>query len=64
MTFEELMSYFGNKPYREIAEKLDISPSQLTYYKQHGIPLGRQVLISEKTGGKLKISIKNDFKQP
>lgn len=57
MTFDELKKYFVGKSYRQIAKELKVSPSQLTYYKNHGIPLGRQVLISEKTGGKLKISI-------
>lgn len=58
MTFDELKQYFGNAPYRKIAKKINISPSQLTYYRKNGIPLGRQVLISEQTGGKLKVSPK------
>lgn len=63
MTFDELKQHFGKTPYREIAKKINISPSQLTYYKKNGIPLGRQVLISEQTGGKLKVSPrkKGDF---
>lgn len=56
MTFDELKAYFGKANYCQIAKKLGISPSQLTYYKKNGIPLGRQVLISEKTNGKLKVS--------
>lgn len=60
MTFDDVRTHFGNAPYREIAKKLNISPSQLTYYRKHGIPLGRQVLISEQTNGKLKISINKE----
>ncbi len=55
MTFEELRTHFHGKNYRDIAKAIDVSPSQLTYYKKHGIPLGRQVLISEKTDGILKV---------
>lgn len=56
MTFDELLKHFGNAPYRDIGKKLNISPSQLSYYRKNGIPLGRQVIISRQTNGKLKIS--------
>lgn len=56
MTFDELKKYFNNASYRTIAEAIRVSPSQLTYYRKNGIPLGRQVIIAEQTGGKLKIS--------
>lgn len=56
MTFDDLKKYCGGVSYRKMRKKIGISPSQLTYYKKNGIPLGRQVLISEQTGGKLKVS--------
>lgn len=61
MTFEDLKAHFGNASYRKIAKTLGISPSQLTYYRKHGIPLGRQVLISEQTNGKLKVSTNKEI---
>lgn len=56
MTFDELLKHFNNAPYRVISKKINISPSQLSYYRKNGIPLGRQVIISRQTNGKLKIS--------
>lgn len=61
MTFDDLKQHFGNASYREISKKLNISPSQLTYYRKNGIPLGRQVLISEQTNGKLKVSLSKEI---
>lgn len=59
MTFDELKAHFDGQSYRKIAKSLGVSPSQLTYYKKHGIPLGRQVMISQKTDGALKITTHN-----
>ncbi|WP_394260688.1 hypothetical protein [Moraxella boevrei] len=56
MTFNELKNYYKGLSSRKIAKEIGVAPSQMTYYKKVGIPLGRQVLISEKTNGKLKAS--------
>ncbi|MGO2507176.1 MAG: hypothetical protein ACTH7L_13840 [Psychrobacter alimentarius] len=54
MTFDDLLNYFEGQSYRDIEKQTGISLAQLTYYKQHGIPEGRQAILELQTGGKLK----------
>lgn len=63
MTFDELKNYYKGLSNRKIAKEIGVAPSQMTYYKKVGIPLGRQVLISEKTNGILKASSTDRDKQ-
>lgn len=57
MTFDDLLDYFEGQSYRDIEKQTGISLAQLTYYKQHGIPEGRQAILELQTGGKLKADI-------
>lgn len=63
MTFKELIEHFDGQSYRVIGKKLGIPYSNLTYYKKHGIPAGRQAIIEIQTDKKLRAdlpSIKKD----
>jgi len=58
MTYNELIKYFEGKSLREIAKEIGLkSHSPLDFYKQHGIPTGRQAIIELKTNGALKADI-------
>lgn len=57
MTFDELLDYFDGQSYRDISKQLGVPIGQLTYYKQNGIPEGRQAIIEIQTNGKLKADI-------
>lgn len=57
MTFEELTNHFEGLSYREIAKRIGVAHSQLSYYKDNGIPKGRQAIIELKTNGKLKANL-------
>jgi len=57
MTFDELLDYFDGQSYRDISKQLGVPIGQLTYYKQNGIPEGRQAIIEIQTNGKLKSDI-------
>ena len=57
MTFDQLLNYFDGQSYREIEKQTGISLAQLTYYKQHGIPEGRQAISELQTRGKLKADV-------
>ena len=57
MTFKELIKHFDGQSYRAIGKKLGIPYSNLTYYKKHGIPAGRQAIIEIQTNKKLKADL-------
>lgn len=58
MTYNELIKHFDGKSLREIAKEVGLkSHSPLDFYKQHGIPKGRQAIIELKTNGALKADI-------
>ena len=57
MTFNDLLDYFDGQSYRDIEKQTCISLAQLTYYKQQGIPEGRQAILELQTGGKLKADV-------
>lgn len=57
MTFDDLLNHFEGQSYRDIEKQTGISLAQLTYYKQHGIPEGRQAILEIQTNGKLKADI-------
>lgn len=57
MTFDDLLDYFDGQSYRDISKQLGVPIGQLTYYKQNGIPEGRQAILEIQTNGKLKADI-------
>ncbi|MBE0440576.1 hypothetical protein ACTXMF_10735 [Psychrobacter celer] len=57
MTFDDLLDYFDGQSYRDISKQLGVPIGQLTYYKQNGIPEGRQAIIELQTNGDLKADI-------
>lgn len=57
MTFDDLLSYFDGQSYRDIEKQTGISLAQLTYYKNNGIPEGRQAILEIQTGGVLKADV-------
>lgn len=57
MTFSDLLNHFDGQSYRDIEKQTGISLAQLTYYKKHGIPEGRQAILELQTGGKLKADV-------
>ena len=57
MTFDDLLSYFDGQSYRDIEKQTGISLAQLTYYKNNGIPEGRQAILEIQTNGVLKADV-------
>ncbi|NYR09575.1 hypothetical protein [Psychrobacter sp. BI730] len=57
MTFDQLLNYFDGQSYRDIEKQTGIALAQLTYYKNHGIPEGRQAILEIQTGGALKANV-------
>ena len=57
MTFDDLLGYFDGQSYRDIEKQTGISLAQLTYYKNNGIPEGRQAILELQTEGKLKADV-------
>lgn len=57
MTFDDLQDYFKGQSYEDIKKQTGISKSQLTNYKNEGIPTGRQAILEIQTNGMLKADV-------
>ncbi len=52
MEYRHLIEHYGSAP--EAARKLGVSRQLLFYWKEKGIPLGRQALIQIQSRGRLR----------
>lgn len=58
MNYSDLIKFFGSVA--NAADALEVTPPCIYYWRDHGIPAGRQALIQIQTRGKLKA--KPEFK--
>lgn len=59
MTYEDLLNHYQGMTLRQIAKEIGLKGhSPLDFYRQHGIPIGRQAIIEVRTKGALKADVK------